>query len=41
MFANDAAITLLLQGAVLHERHDHWQLEGRRMYPRFRYATAD
>jgi len=25
---------------VLLERHEHWQLEGRRMYPRFRYATG-
>ena len=31
IFPNDAAITRL-EGAVLLEQHEHWHLQGRRMF---------
>ena len=38
IFPNDASITRLV-GAVLLEQHEHWQLEGRRMFSAESMAT--
>jgi len=38
IFLNDAAITRLV-GAVLLQQHEHWQLNGRRMFSAESMAT--